>query len=192
MRKSLSVRKWTGGSVEPYETASGRRYRVQYRGSDHRQKAKRGFRTKREAERYLITIESQMLTGDFIDPAQSRATVNELGPNWLGVKRMKLKPSSYKLLDDAWRLYVEPRWGTTQLGAITHTDVQKWITEVSAGTARTERRPNPRTMGQGSRPKSTTVVIRAHCVLAAILDVAVRDRRIPRNPARGVDLPQKG
>lgn len=82
------------GSIEPYETASGRRYRVRYRRPDHRQGAKRGFRTKREAERYLISVESQMQTGDFIDPAGSRVTVGELAPDWLDVKRMKLKPSS--------------------------------------------------------------------------------------------------
>ena len=99
------------GSIEPYDTASGRRYRVRYRRPDHRQGAKRGFRTKREAERYLISVESQIQAGDFIDPAGSRVTVGELAPDWLDVKRMKLKPSSYKLLDDAWRVYVEPRWG---------------------------------------------------------------------------------
>lgn len=180
------------GSIEPYDTASGRRYRVRYRRPDHRQAAKRGFRTKREAERYLISVESQMLTGDFIDPASSRVTLGEFAPDWLDVKRMKLKPSSYKLLDDAWRVYVEPRWGSVQLGAIAHSDVQKWITEVSAGTAHTVRRFHVRTAEQGSRPKSATVVIRAHGVLAAVLDVAVKDRRIPRNPARGVDLPRKG
>lgn len=180
------------GSIEPYDTASGRRYRVRYRRPDHRQAAKRGFRTEREAERYLISVESQMLTGDFIDPASSRVTVGELAPDWLDVKRMKLKPSSYKLLDDAWRVYVEPRWGSVQLGSIAHSDVQKWITEVSAGTARTVRRYHARTAEQGNRPKSATVVIRAYGVLAAVLDVAVKDRRIPRNPARGVDLPRKG
>lgn len=35
------------------------------------------------------------------------------------------------------------------------------------------------------------MVVRAHGVLAAILDVAVMDRRLPRNPAKGVDLPRK-
>jgi integrase len=34
-------------------------------------------------------------------------------------------------------------------------------------------------------------VLRAYGVLAAILDVAVRDRRVPANPARGVKLPRK-
>ncbi|MGO4276924.1 tyrosine-type recombinase/integrase, partial [Paenibacillus sp. TAF58] len=38
---------------------------------------------------------------------------------------------------------------------------------------------------------SATVVLRAYGVLAGILDVAVRDRQISSNPARGVKLPRK-
>ena len=36
-----------------------------------------------------------------------------------------------------------------------------------------------------------TTVIRAYGVLAAVLDTAVRDRRLLSNPARGVKLPRK-
>jgi integrase len=35
------------------------------------------------------------------------------------------------------------------------------------------------------------VVIRAYGVLAGIIDVAVKDRRLPSNPARGANLPRK-
>jgi integrase len=34
-------------------------------------------------------------------------------------------------------------------------------------------------------------VIRAYGVLAGMIDIAVRDRRLPSNPARGVNLPRK-
>ncbi len=45
------------GTIEAYETANGKRYRVRYRTPDHRQTDKRGFRTKREADLFLATIE---------------------------------------------------------------------------------------------------------------------------------------
>lgn len=49
------------------------------------------------------------------------------------------------------------------------------------------------TFGAGdAKPRSATVVLRAYGVLAAILDIAVRDRRISSNPARAVKLPRKG
>ena len=43
----------------------------------------------------------------------------------------------------------------------------------------------------GGKPRSATTVLRAYGVLAGILDTAVKDRRIPSNPARGVNLPRK-
>jgi integrase len=39
--------------------------------------------------------------------------------------------------------------------------------------------------------RSASVTLRAYGILASILDAAVLDRRIPRNPARGVLLPRK-
>ena len=45
------------GTVEPYDTNAGRRYRVRYRTPDTGQTAKRGFRTKRDAEQYLATVD---------------------------------------------------------------------------------------------------------------------------------------
>ena len=42
-----------------------------------------------------------------------------------------------------------------------------------------------------SKVRGATTVIRAYGILASVLDVAVRDRRIPENPARGIKLPRK-
>ncbi|WP_235562448.1 tyrosine-type recombinase/integrase [Microbacterium sp. Root1433D1] len=42
-----------------------------------------------------------------------------------------------------------------------------------------------------SRDRAATTVLRAHGVLAAVLDVAVKYRRVSRNVARGVALPRK-
>ena len=180
------------GTVEAYETTAGRRYRVRYRTPEHRQTDKRGFRSKRDADLFLATVEVSKATGEYIDPARSRTAVVELGADWLAAKKTRLKPSSYAALDDAWRVYVEPRWGRTQVSAITYGDVRTWVTQLAAGTAKTNRHDHPRTAKQGARPKSATVVIRAHGVLASILDLAVKDRRIPNNPARGIDnLPRK-
>lgn len=181
------------GTIEAYETGAGKRYRVRYRTPDHRQTDKRGFRTKRDADLFLATVEVSKATGEYIEPARARTTIAELGVGWLEAKRSRLKPSSYKALEDAWRVYVMPRWGATQVSAIAHSDVRTWVSQLAAGTAKTNRRDHPRTRAQGARPKSATVVIRAHGVLASVLDIAVKDRRIPHNPARAVDnLPRKG
>ena len=58
------------------------------------------------------------------------------------------------------------------MGTIRHSEVQAWVTELTAR-------------------KGATTVLRAYGILAALLDIAVKDRRISSNPARGVNLPRK-
>ena len=159
------------GSIAPYETSAGKRYRVRYRKPDHAQTDKRGFRTKKEAELFLASVELSKASGQFIDAADARATVVQLGAVWLA-SQTHLKPSSLRPIEIAWRLHVAPRWGSRAIGEVRHSEVQTWVSELS-------------------RSKGATSVLRAYGVLASILDNAVRDRRIDSNPARGVNLPRK-
>lgn len=162
------------GSVTPYSTTGGKRYRVRYRRPDGGQTDKRGFKTKRDAELFLATIEIHKSNGTFLDPARSRATIADLGPSWLAAKQASLKPSSYQPVEVAWRLRVKPRWGRVPLTDIAHSDVKTWIAQLN-------------------RELGASVVIRTYGVLASILDDAVHDRRIALNPARGgkMGLPKK-
>ena len=74
------------GSIEPYETAGGRRYRVLYRRPDRRQTQKRGFTTKRDAQLYLASIEVSKHRGAYIDPGKSRVTISEWVATWLATE----------------------------------------------------------------------------------------------------------
>jgi len=170
------------GTISAYETAAGKRYRVRYRRPDHSQTDKRGFKTKRSAQLFLASTEVSKSRGEYIEDSAGRATIGALGRSWLAAQT-HLKPSAYEPIEIAWRLYVAPRWGTTEIGRIQHSDVQTWVSQLGAGTAITLH-PSP-----GAR--SATHVIRAYGVLAAILDVGVKDRRILVNSARGVTLPRK-
>lgn len=169
--------------VESYRLGNGsKRYSVRYRKPDRSGGRRSGFRTKRDAELFASTVELSKARGDYVDAAAGRVTVGDLGPGWLEAKRV-LKPSSYRPLESAWRIYVEPVWGRRQLSSIRTSEVQAWVTKLSTGDS--QARPP-------AAPKSATTVIRAYGVLAAILDTAVKDRRITVNPARGVeDLPRK-
>lgn len=158
-------------TIEAYETKAGRRYRVRYRTPEHRSTDKRGFTTKRDAEAFAASVEVSKLRGEFIDVAASRATVGQLGPEWLG-RQSHLKPSAYRPVESAWRVHVEPRWGNVAVSDIRRTAVQQWVADLSA-------------------ERGATTVIRCYGVLAAILDDATADRRVLQNPARGVKLPRK-
>jgi integrase len=175
------------GSIKPYETAAGRRYRVRYRKPDKQQTDKRGFKTKRDAELFLASVTVSKASGLYVDPSKGKATIGELGPTWLE-KKSGLKPSTVKPMQLAWRVYVEPRWGRVAAVDVKASDVEAWITQLSAGKA-----PAARLGGRANgRPLSASSVLRAVGVLAGILDDAKRDGRIHTNPARGTEnLPKK-
>jgi integrase len=163
------------GSIHAYETGSGKRYRVQYRTPEHALTGKRGFRTKRDAELFLASVEVAKARGEFMDARASQSTISALGAEWLA-NQHHLKPSSLRPVEITWRLHVEPKWGSRRVGEIRHSEVQNWVTAFTKGDG---------------KPRSATTVLRAYGVLAGILDTAVMDRRIPSNPARGVNLPRK-
>ena len=160
------------GSVQPYKTNAGKRYLVRYKKPDNTHAAKRGFRTKREAEDYLATVTVSITVQQYINPNDARITIAELGDLWLQDQAAVLKPSSMHPLGSAWRVHVEPRWGNIRASDVRYSDVRAWVTELSG-------------------KRGATTVIRAYGILAAILDVAVRDRRLGENPIRGIKLPKK-
>ncbi|MCV7251630.1 site-specific integrase [Mycobacterium hackensackense] len=163
--------------VAAYETKQGKRYRVRYRTPDNRQTDKRGFRTKRDAERFLNTVEVAKLKGEYVNPADARRTVDDLGAAWLERQKSQLKPSGYAVMETTWRVRVQPRWGHVALGDIKPTAVQSWMAELGQSTD--ER-----------KAIGAAAVKRAHHVLSRILADAVRDNLIPKNPAAALPLPR--
>jgi len=158
------------GSVTLYDTSSGRRYRVRYRLPDHSQTDKRGFRTKREAELFLASVEVPQARGDFVSVARSRIPVAEWAEQWLATQ-VQLKPSTRSGYESIVRSAIVPRWGATPLSGLSHAGIQKWLAEVSGRAA----------------PSTTRSY---HRVLSIMLKYAVRDGRLSRNPADGVKLPR--
>ncbi|MCX2934037.1 tyrosine-type recombinase/integrase [Mycobacterium sp. CVI_P3] len=170
-------------SVKKYTTAKGDRWQVQFRTPDQRVTRRRGFKTKREAENFAATTHVSKLRGEYIDPADAKITVGELGPDWLE-RRTHLKPSSRRVEEVAWRIHVEPVWGKARLADIRHSAVQSWVADMGREITNAEGKVTRRAGGP-------VTVVRAYNVLAGIIDDAVRDRRMLTNPARGVKLPRK-
>ncbi|WP_344790224.1 tyrosine-type recombinase/integrase [Gryllotalpicola daejeonensis] len=175
-------------AIDDYMTVSGKRYRVRYRLPDTRQASKGGFKTKRDAERWLHENEAARHRGEMLDPIAGKATVGALGAEWLA-SRAHLKPSSNSAYESAWRIHVEPKWGNRQVAGIRPSEVQAWIAELGAPSAVPEKRGPGRP--RSSKGLSPTMVRRCHDIIAGVLDAAVSDGRISRNPARGAKLPRK-
>lgn len=163
------------GTITPYESAKGRRYRVRYRKPDHTEAEKRGFTTIREAQLYLSMVTVSKSKGEYIDPASSRVPVRMFADSWLRSKQPPMsKPSYYMTLERAWKNHVAPVWGDREIHSIRRSEVPDWVSDFATR-------------------KSSTVVIRALGVLAGILDVAIDDRRLASNSARNIrNLPRKG
>jgi integrase len=160
-------------TIEKYQTASGAtQYLVRYRTPENRQTMRRGFTTKRDAQAFASDVEVSKLRGEYVAPSLGRVTVAELGGAWLQRQRGHMKPSGWRSYESAWRIHVEPRWGTVALGDIRYSDVQAWVSDLSA-------------------QRGAVVVETCASVLRRILADAVADRMLAHNPCAGVKLPKR-
>jgi integrase len=161
------------GTVKAYQTKTrGRLYEVWYTKPNGSRGHDRGFQLKRDAEAHLATVEVSKLKGAYVNRSDAKATVSELGVQWLEQHKPKITPSSYHSVESAWRIHVKPKWGSYAVGAITKRDVQAWLNELG-------------------EKRSHTTVARVRDLLAGILDHAVEDNRITKNPARDLTIKKK-
>jgi len=115
-----------------------------------------------------------MMRGDYIPPSLGKVALGELGQAWLDRKKQSSAPSHFRTLVSAWKVHVQPRWGSVALSDIDLLSVETWISAMS-------------TNGAGA-----TTILRAHGVLSGILADAVKSKRLSANPCKGVwNLPRK-
>lgn len=150
-------------SIEKRESG----WRLRYRTPDGRQKAET-FRRKVDAQQRLATVESSKAAGSYVDPARSRVKLGAWADDWLAAQG-HLKASTRALYVSVVNAHVRPRWGNVALQAITHADLQGWISGMDLSPSR---------------------VRHIHRVMSLLLDLGVRDRRLSVNVANGVKLPK--
>jgi integrase len=142
-------------------------YRVRWRTPDGKSRSKT-LKRRADAERFVTGVEHSKDVGSYMDPGRSKITVKSWAGQWLEAQT-HLKPSTrarYKGIVDA---HIVPRWSGTSLYQVSHADVQKWISSIDLAPA---------------------TVRYVHRVFSLLLELAVRDKRIPSNPATGVRLPR--
>ena len=156
-------------SVEK-RTRDGRTiWRAHYRtpAGDQRNKT---FSRKTDAERFLAGVENSKATGAYVDPALARVTIGDWADRWLD-GQAHLKPTTHERYAGILRKHLRPKWGTVRLANVSHADVQVWVTALT-------------------QEHSPATVQKIHRVLCLILDMAVKDGRLNRNVATGVNLPR--
>jgi integrase len=159
------------GSITVIQLGDGsRRYRARYRDLGGRQHEKRCTR-KVDAQRWLDEATSALVTQTWTAPERGRVTVAAWSEQWLAAQT-GIKPSTRYRYGSLLRTHVLPRWGRHRLSDVTHADVAAWVAALRSN---------------GSAPST---VRQAHRVFSLLLDLAVRDGRVPRNPATRVPLPR--
>jgi integrase len=142
-------------------------YRVRWRTPDGKSRSKT-LKRRVDADRFRISVQHAKQTNSYLDPSRSKITVGAWAQQWLAAQT-HLKPSTRARYENIIGKHIQPRWCGTPLHAVSHADVQKWISGINLA------------------PASVRYI---HRVLSLIMELAVRDKRIPLNPATGIRLPR--
>ena len=144
-----------------------------FRKPDHAQTHKRGFKTKREAELFLASVEIDKSRGAYIDPSKLRVLlVGEWLDAWTD-GRADWRATSRERASGIGARHIKPSLGGYRLGSLTHGAVKAWAGDLS----------------KTQSPSSVRKIIN---VLSGSLQMAVKDGRLPANPAHGLNLSKVG
>ena len=182
------------GTIERYTTKAGeRRYRVRWdlpAGRDGRraQRAKRGFRTKREASAFLAEVMHDQTNRGRVS-VRSDVTLGDYATAWLDGRR-DLKPTSRDNLRTCVEVHIVPRLGGRRLQDVSAEDVAWLYGELAehgkasgrcrtAGVTCAEHDCSP----DGHAGLASKSLGHVHAALQGVLAAAVEDGLIPTNPA---------
>lgn len=160
------------GSIE--KLPSGR-LRVRWHDEDgQRRTAGQTFATKADARRFLATVEADKLRGTYRAPRVVTDTLGDYGTRWIE-DRPRLKASTRHQYEVDFRLHIEPTLGSMVLDQIEPDDIRRWYSRLSDGLRAS--------LAESGRNGSATVA-RSYRLLRAILQTAVDDDILTRNPCR--------
>ncbi|MCD2193145.1 hypothetical protein LQ327_07060 [Actinomycetospora endophytica] len=123
-------RKTPTGQERTDRYGHGSRWLVRWRDPAGVQR-KKAFKKKTDAEGFAASVEHDMRSGSYIDPAAGRVLVGEWAVQWLAAQG-HLTPSTFDRYRGAVENYIVPRWGTTALGSVRHAEVQAWVAKLGA------------------------------------------------------------
>ncbi|WP_079277782.1 tyrosine-type recombinase/integrase [Streptomyces sp. CB03234] len=140
------------------------RYQARYPGTDGvLRAAPETYETKRDAEVFLAQIQADQTRGDWIDPSAGEVLFAEYATRWIDERGVA--PTTDELYRRLLRLHLEPTFGDLYVNRISPARVRAW---------RAER----------LRATGATTVAKSYRLLKAIMETAVEDDMIRKNPCR--------
>ncbi len=125
--------------------------------------------TEDEALEFLGRTREEMRQRKWIDPRRSEIKLSVWRETWRGLQTGE--EATLDRDDRLWRKWIEPFFGNWLICDIAWSDVQAWVNDLDGPLA----------------PSSVTKVFQ---VLDRMMAGALKDRRLPFNPADGIKLPK--
>jgi len=142
------------------------RYQARYPGPDGVVRpADDTFATKTEADTWLIRKEAEILDGDWIDPDAGEVLVPEYTATWIE-ERAGLRPKTVKNYSSLLNCQIATQLATVTVGELSLARVRRWRTKL---------------LNEGTSDITTA---KAYRLLRAVMNTAVDDGLIKRNPCR--------
>lgn len=150
------------GSVR--QLPSGR-WQARYRGPDGlMHTAPHTFPRKRDADQWLSVVESEIVSGDWLDPDLGKVTVSEFG--WTWIKEHRVSRRVREEYERLFRMHVEPILGRFQVNEVGPDTIRQWRAYL-VDNGRSEDR-----------------TAKAYRLVRTMFNTAVDDGCIKRNPCR--------
>jgi integrase len=154
------------------------RWQARYRDPDTNRlvAAAQRFATKKEASSWLSSVQTDISRGAWVDPSAGRVTLAEFAERWLR-DHPGLRPRTRETHDGNLRNHIVPVLGEIELARLSPSAVRRWHSELV----------------KGGRLSPATVA-KIYRLLHAILETAVADELIVRNPCvlKGASVDRSG
>lgn len=137
-----------------------------------KQKKKRGFKTKKEAQAALTKALHELNTGTYIEPSTQR--LGDFLNEWLEIKKTSVAQSSYSTYQNNLKTHILPELGNIPLSNLKPLHIQKFYTKLL-----NEKKLNHNT------------VRKIHTMLVNALELAVKFDLIIKNVAKLVNPPKE-
>jgi integrase len=164
----------SGGTIRVPTALHGQglRYKVRYIDPDGHERS-RSYPDKKlkDARAFLSKVETDKLTGEYIDPKQGKTTLREYCDNWL--KGQSQDESSQRAMRFKLEKQVYPFLGTRSLASIGAATIRDWLSCINGNDV------------------SESHKSQVFNLLSAVLSAAVDEKKIRTNPckAKGVKKP---
>jgi integrase len=162
----------TFGHVRPLPSG---RFQVVYKVEGQRQIGPGTFPTKADADAYLARMQTEIRTGEWVDPRAGSTTLREYAEKWRASQVHRASTSAQ--VESHLRIHVYPRIGDKALAKVTKTDIQTMVKYLSEG-------------GDRGKPLAPATVKVIYTWVATVFASAVDDRILPRSPCINIRLPR--